>query len=333
MASAASPKWYPLIVLVLCAVAGLGAVAMLRPPSPVAPVVDEGKAEAAAPRYTEIPFDGAAAMAHLESLCKIGPRPSGSEGMRVQQDALEKYFTGLGAKVVRQKFQARHPLDGSAVELANLIISWNPDSRERFLLCAHYDTRPFPDRDPVNPRGKFVGANDGAAGTAILMELGRHMAALKSRRGVDFVLFDGEELVFSERDRYFLGSEYFAQNYRADPPTHRYRQGVLLDLVGDKDLHLPQEQYSVRYAPAVVGDVWGIARRLNVAEFHQVLGQAVRDDHLPLNEIAHIPTADIIDFDYPHWHTEGDLPDKCSAGSLEKVGRVVHEWLRVVVQR
>ena len=295
--------------------------------------VDGSVASAAGPRYDAVPFDGPSALAYLEKLCALGPRPSGSDAMRRQQELLVKHFTQCGAKVELQKFRVRHPLDGSAVEMANIIVEWKPEAMERFLVCAHYDTRPFPDQDRVNPRGVFVGANAGASGTAVLMELGRHMASLGGNHGVDFVLFDGEELVYSERDPYFLGSTYFAKAYRADPPRHRYRTGVLLDMVGDADLRIRQEKNSIVMARVVVGEVWGAAARLGVREFEPAVGFEIRDDHLPLNQIAGIRTADVIDFDYPYWHTEADTPDKCSAESLEKVGRTIYDWLRVNVHR
>ncbi len=324
-------RWFALLVPVIC-VAGLAAISLIGPRRETPKY--EGDAAAAAPRYAAIPFDGKAAFTYLQDICKIGRRISGSDGMRQQQEMLEKHFTALGAKVERQTFKVRNPLDGSAVELTNLIVVWNPSSRERYLVCAHYDTRPFPDRDPANPQGTFIGANDGASGVAVLMELGKHVGVMKSRKGVDFVLFDGEELVYDEsRDRYFLGSEFFAQTYHNQPPEHRYRQGVLLDMVGDARLVIRQEQNSLQGARAVVGDVWAAAARIGVREFEAALGPNVRDDHLPLMQIARIPVCDIIDFDYPYWHTEQDVPANCSADSLEKVGKVVHEWLRVSLLR
>ncbi|MCE9607838.1 MAG: M28 family peptidase [Planctomycetia bacterium] len=321
--------WYPFVAVVVCA-AGAAGIALIDGRSSIAPA---DSAAAAPLKYEAIPFDGAAAFKHLEELCALGPRPSGSKAMTAQQELIVKHFTALGADVRRQTFQVRHPVDGTPVEMSNLIIAWNPTAKERYLVCTHYDTRPFPDQDRVNPRGTFVGANDGGSSSALLMELGRHMQGLRGKNGVDFIYFDGEELVFSETDRYFLGSEHFAANYRAEPPGYRYRQGLLLDMVGDANLAIRQEQNSVKLARYVVGDVWGAASRLGVREFEQRAGPTVRDDHLPLNEIARIPTADVIDFDYPYWHTEADTPDKCSAASLEKVGRVVYEWLRANVNR
>jgi len=321
----------PFVILGLC-LAGFAAWAFIKLPGdqPV-PVADE--VLGVVPKYADIPFDGRRALADLTKLCDFGPRPSGSEAMRKQQDFLEKHFTDLGATVVRQTFPVRHPVDGSRVDMVNLIIQWRPAAKERYLLCVHYDTRPYPDQDRQNPRGRFVGANDGASGTAVLMELGRAMKDLTGKNGVDFVLFDGEELVYTERDEYFLGSTYFSRAYREQPPAYRYRQGVLLDMVGDSNLRIRQEQNSIQLARYVVGDVWGAAARLGVREFEAAVGPNVRDDHLPLNNIANIRTCDVIDFEYPYWHTEADTPDKCSADSLEKVGRTIHEWLRVSLNR
>jgi glutaminyl-peptide cyclotransferase len=336
------PGSYSFVVAAVC-IAGVVGIALIggKPKPPEAGPADDDPfvavptnvALAGTPKFDAIPFDGQAAFKHLEELCALGPRPSGSPAMVAQRELIAKHFTALGATVERQTFRVRHPVDGSAVEMTNLIIVWNPQAKERYLVCTHYDTRPYPDQDRVNPKGRFVGANDGGSSSALLMELGRHMDKLRGKNGVDFVFFDGEELVYSEKDQYFLGSEYFARAYRNERPAHRYRQGVLLDMVGDANLNIRQEQNSVRLARGVVADVWGAAARLGVREFQQLAGPTVRDDHLPLNEIARIQTADIIDFDYPYWHTEGDTPDKCSADSLEKVGKVTFEWLRANVNR
>lgn len=324
MLATLSRSWFALLILGVCA-AGLGLVAMLGAPM-TAPINAAGPAQ----RYAEIPFDGRAALTDLTRLCDLGPRPTASDGMRRQQELLIAHFQGLGAKVTRQAFRMRSPFDGSLIDGANLLVEWDTEAKERVLLCAHYDTRPYPDRDQRNPRGLFVGANDGASGTAVLMELGRHIAATKGRRGVDFVLFDAEEYVFDERHEYFIGSKFFAQTYKAQPPAYRYRCGLLLDMVGDAQLFIRKEPVSARHARFVLDEVWAAAVRIGVREFGMQFGTEVRDDHVPLNEIAQIPTVDLIDFDYPYWHTEADRPDKCSAASLEKVGKVVFEWLRTV---
>lgn len=276
-------------------------------------------------------------MKYLEQLCALGSRTTGTTGMVQQQQLLQSHFESLGAKVVWQAFPYRHPQTGETVEVKNLIVQWYPDRMDRVLLCSHYDTRPFPDRDPKNPRGLFVGANDGGSSTAALMELGHAIQEAPIAIGVDFVFFDAEELVYAEqKGEYFIGSIHFAQQYVAEPPAYRYRAGILLDMIGDKDLQLYFDETSFKYAPQLAREVWDIAKRLGVKEFAPRVVHSIRDDHLPLNEIARIPTIDIIDFDYPtaasrtrsFWHTTSDTPDKCSGDSITKVLAVVLEWLK-----
>lgn len=324
-----------LILAVVVAVAG-GAYLLVRHDN------GEAQAERTGTRVQGIPVDGQRAYQHLINLCDFGPRVSGSPGMQAQQEYLAEHFQSLGGKVSFQRFSVRHPQTGEPVPLANLIVEWHPDRAERILLCAHYDTRPFPDQDP-NParrRDPFIGANDGASGCAVLAELAEHMPTLQASYGVDFVLFDAEELVFDDdRDEYFLGSTYFAQQYARNPPRHKYRWGVLLDMVGDANLQIYQEQHSVRWRDTrpLVKSIWRTAQRLGVREFIPQKRYEIRDDHLPLRNIAKIPTCDIIDFEYgarlgtnSFWHTTADTPDKCSPASLAKVGWVVLEWLKSV---
>ena len=263
---------------------------------------------------------------------------SGSEGMLQQQELIYQHFDGLGGKVSYQRFTTSHPLSGKELPLANMIVEWRPEAKERILLCAHYDTRPLPDRDP-NPRrarkGVFLGANDGASGVALLMELGHHVKYLPEGYGLDFVFFDAEELVYYDhRDPYFLGSTYFAEQYRDKPPQFRYVSGLLFDMVADAKLSIYQEGYSVSWPATreIVKEVWNTAQRVGVKEFIPRARQPIQDDHLPLNRIANIPVIDIIDFEYPdpsnrYWHTTSDTPGRCSGASLEKVGRVTIAWL------
>ncbi len=298
-----------------------------------------GPAAEAQSRLTlaDIPFNGARAYDYLNELCALGPRISDTPGMTAQQKLLTEHFQKLGATIRPQPFQIRHPETGKTVQMANLIVEWHPERRERILLCTHYDTRPYPDQDPRNPRGTFLGANDGASGTALLMELGHAMGRLKGKLGVDFVFFDGEEFIFQEgRDLYFLGAEHFATDYASQPPKYRYRWAVLLDMVGDADLQLYPDRHSMSWddTQPLVKQIWDTARRLGVREF--VIGKRfeVLDDHLRLHEIARIPSCDIIDFKYPAaWHTQADTPARCSALSLAKVGWVVEEWLQQAVRK
>jgi glutaminyl-peptide cyclotransferase len=301
------------------------------------PVAVAGKPER---KLADIPFDADQAYKYLVQICDLGPRPSGSEKMLEQQKLLENHFKKLGAKVSRQDFRVRHPINGENVTMTNLIVEWHPDKKERILLCAHYDTRPYPDRDRRNRQGRFVGANDGGSGTALLMALGDQMAKAECKYGVDFLLIDGEELVFrfgdEDRGEYFLGSDWFAREYRKaqvdGSAKFTYKYGVLFDMVADKDLTLFLERNSIEWEDTrgMVNQIWGVARRLGVREFINKPKYDIRDDHLPLHNIGKIPCCDLIDFDYPHWHTEQDTADKCSGESLAKVGRVILEWMRTV---
>ncbi|RMF88491.1 MAG: M28 family peptidase [Planctomycetota bacterium] len=280
----------------------------------------------------QIPFDGRRAFGYLEALCAIGPRPSGSPGMAKQQEYLIKHFEALGAKVERQEFYVPHPRERRRVKMTNLIVRWHPESKERLLFAAHYDTLPFPMLDPKNPRGTFVGANDNAGGVAILMELGNRIPDMQLDYGVDFVFFDGEEYIFSPYDKYFWGSEYFARQYRDGRRDYRYRAAVLLDMVSDKDLQLYYERNSVWWRDSrwISEDIWSTAARLQVREFIPRKKHEVRDDHLALHNIAGIPACDLIDFDYPPWHTQADVPANCSALSMAKVGWVLQEWMKAL---
>ncbi|OYP37286.1 peptidase M28 [Rhodopirellula sp. MGV] len=281
-------------------------------------------------------YDADRAMGYLQKLCDFGPRPSGSEAMVRQQRYLESFFLERGAEVRRQEFETRNPNDGSAMTMTNLIASWHPERPLRFLFCAHYDTRPYPDRDRQNRKGTFIGANDGASGTAGLMELSNQLDDLPDDVGIDLVMFDGEEFIWQEdRDRYFLGSTYFAQTYVDTPPENAYRAGVLFDMIGDRELRLYYEMNSIRYAKPVAQSFWQVAKRLRVDAFVPRTRHDLRDDHLPLNQIAKIPTIDVIDFDYPrpgigspsYWHTEQDIPKNCSGESIAAVVWVAHQWI------
>jgi len=152
--------------------------------------------------------------------------------------------------------------------------------------------------------------------------------------GVDFVLFDAEEYVFGPRDPYCIGSTFFARQHAADRRAarldHEYRCGVVVDMVADRDLVIWQELNSVEWPDTrpVVDGIWDTARRLGIRQFVPRPRHRVEDDHVPLRMIGGIPTCDIIDFDYPAWHTTDDTPERCAGESLEAVGGVLLAWLR-----
>lgn len=293
------------------------------------------KIEQASPLHAD-DFDADAAFGFLKKIVDIGPRVSASPGMRQQIDFLSEHFKALGAQAHQQHFYAIDPSKGQQVKLTNLFVRWHTDRKKRLLVCCHYDTRPFPDADLHNPQGTFLGANDGGSGVAVLCELGKFMADLDGRYGIDFVFFDGEELVYvKQRDPMFLGSTYFAQQYAQRDKKWKYDYGILVDMVGDADLQIFMEGNSLKFTPRLTRSIWTVAKELGVKEFVPEQKHFVRDDHLPLNEIGKIPTCNIIDFDFPnpqtgniYWHTEKDVLENCSAESLGKVGKVVLGWIR-----
>ncbi len=277
--------------------------------------------------------DGERAYEYLKRICEIGPRPAGSQANRRQLELVKDHFQKMGAELIEQPFPARHPLSGAPLQLTNLIGRFNPERLERVVIGAHYDTRPHADRevDPNRYALPFIGANDGASGVALEMEIAHHLNGLDTRLGIDLVLFDGEELVFGNRPRagkYFLGSIEFANRYARRRDQYRYVAGIVLDMVGGRELTIPQEWYSKARAPALVRQLWSVADRLEAKSFKFYEGEPVQDDHLALLDVG-IPTVDIIDFNYPFWHKADDLPENCSAESLEEVGRVVTTWLAV----
>ncbi len=317
--------------LIVAAIVVLGSVAMTACVFFGGQGADSSAAAATSSlKLDDIPFNGLRAYDYLKQLCAIGPRRSGSAGMDAQQKLLVAHFQKLGGQVELQKFGVQHPQEATVVPMTNILVHWHPQSTTRILLCAHYDTLPYPLRDKENPQGTFIGANDNASGVAVLMELAHDIPALKTKYGIDFLLLDGEEFIFSERGRFFLGSEFFAREYvKAKLPYH-YRWGVLLDMIGDADLQIYEERNSLWWKETrpLVGQIWATAARLGVREFVAKPKYEIEDDHVMLHAAGQIPCIDVIDFDYPPWHTQGDTPDKCSPLSLAKVGWVIREWLR-----
>ncbi|MCE9531110.1 MAG: M28 family peptidase [Planctomycetes bacterium] len=294
------------------------------------PKGDRFAADRAPPEVKAIPFDGKRAMQYLKDLCAIGPRISGSEGMTKQQTILIKHFEKHGAKVVQQKFEGKQPSQRNAVPMVNLIVTWNPEAKRRVIFCGHYDTRPIADQEPRERdwHKPFLSANDGTSTVAFFMELAHHMKDIPLQVGLDFVIFDGEEFMYdSMRDRFFLGSIHFADQYKKEPPAHRYIAAVLLDLFAGKDAKFPIEVNSFFLAAEVVDSIWKEAKTQGVNSFVLDRGHEVQDDHLALNRVG-IPAIDIIDFDYPHWHKLTDLPEHCSGDKMTEVAKVLTAWVQ-----
>ena len=271
-------------------------------------------------------FSGTRAYEYLLQQTSLGPRNPNSKGHSECLALLSGELRRLADTVELQPFTHRG-YDGENLRLTNIIASFRPGAESRILLCAHWDTRPRAeyDEDRSKRSKPILGANDGASGTAILLEIASLLHTEQAPIGVDLVLFDGEDYgLEGDTQNYLLGSRYFAAH---KSPTYQPRFGILLDMVGDTYLEIPKEGHSVRYAPDILDLVWDKARQLGYPQFLDGVGEEVIDDHLPLNE-AGIKTIDIIDFDYPdqsnrYWHTHQDIPEHCSPESLEAVGDVV----------
>ncbi len=276
-----------------------------------------GSAPVAYPR-----FDGASAYALLERQVAFGPRVPGSPGHRAMAEWVETYFGERADTLIVQRF-THVTVEGDTLPLVNFLARFRPEAAPSALLLAHWDTRPFSDQafailDQERP---VPGANDGASGTAVLLELASMLRDSPPPRGVDLLLVDGEDYGdFGVGSDVFLGSRYFASHL---PEGYAPEFGVLLDMVGDRDLEIEVEGHSNRLAPEVVDKVWNIAHRLGFGDvFVRRTRGPINDDHIPLNS-AGIPTINIIDFSYPYWHTPEDTPDKVSASSLGVVGTVM----------
>lgn len=267
-------------------------------------------------------FDGAAAFAHLRAQCDFGPRVPGTPEHAKCLDYLVKTLKESTPDVERQEFNFDD--QGKPLPMVNVIGKFSGGNGPATLLAAHWDTRPTADQesDPARRKQPILGANDGASGVAVLLELARQFKLHPPPGPVWIVFFDGEDLGPGV-DRMFLGAKYFADHLAADVP----KQGVLLDMIGDRDLQIYQETNSIMRAGPVVEAVWQTAQRLGYQQ--QFPAQAkfkIEDDHIPLQDKG-LEIADLIDFDYPPWHTLGDTVDKCSADSLQAVGTVVGAWV------
>jgi len=277
------------------------------------------------PRSQASDFDAARAWNHLLAQCAFGPRAPGSPGHQKCLIYLESEIKKRASSVERQWFWGSNPVANQSVQLCNLIARFQPEKSRRILLCAHWDTRPWADQDSeaANHDKPILGANDGASGVAVLLEIARCLSLKPPRIGVDIVFFDGEDMGREGHlNEYLLGSREYASNLTLPLPE----AAILLDMVGDKYLSIPQELYSRRDAPQLVEEIFNAAQRLNQSAFDPQPGQAVYDDHLPLLQ-AGIPAVDLVDFDYIYWHTLHDTPENCSPQSLQAVGEVVLHWL------
>ena len=280
------------------------------------------------PTTPQTAFSGAAAYAHAKAQLDFGPRVPGSEAHRRAGDWIVAQMRATADTVMVQSW-THVTAKGDTLPLRNVLARFRPAAAERVLYLTHWDSRPISD-EAVDPRQRTLpvpGANDGAAGVGLLVALGEALKAAPPGVGVDLLFVDGEDYGdFSANQDVLLGSTYFADHLPAADYQPLY--GVLWDMIGDRDLRIPQELNSVRAAPEVVQRVWGVADELGYGSvFVPETGEAVTDDHLPLIKKG-LRVIDVIDLDYKsasgenYHHTPNDTLDKISAESLQIVGDV-----------
>lgn len=272
-------------------------------------------------------LDGAVALSYVEAQMNFGNRIPNTEAHRRTGDWILAHLQSRADSTEVQQF-THVTAAGDTLHLRNFIASFRPGLAERILFLAHWDTRPVADKDTNLGRRRLPtpGANDGGSGVAVLLGIADELEKEPPAFGVDLLFVDGEDYGdWTARTDVLLGSKYFSANL---PEGYQPLYAVLFDMVGDADLQIPKEGYSVDGAPEVVDRVWQKARDLGWGSiFRQDVGTWVTDDHIPLQQ-AGIRAIDVIDFTYPHHHTTDDTLDKISARSLAIVGSVALALVR-----
>jgi Zn-dependent M28 family amino/carboxypeptidase len=284
-------------------------------------------------------FNADSAYRFVKDQVDFGPRVPSSTAHENCCNYLTGKLKSYNADVINQKANVT-AYDGSRLPVNNIIARYKPGNPNRIFLAAHYDSRPWADhsKNPAARKQPIDGANDGASGVGVLLEVARLISNMELPVGVDIILFDAEDYGTPEfrddidkEDTWCLGSQYWAQHKHNQGYYARY--GILLDMVGAKDATFCVEEFSKYYARQVVEKVWGIAADAGYSGyFLSENGGRVVDDHLYINKLANIPCIDIIQFDPgtssnfpPAWHTENDNMSGIDKNTLKAVGQTLLE--------
>ena len=307
------------------AMAATTPVAASPAPNTLPPTKPASKTVAPGPVEIWKEFSGERAFEEVRKQIEVGPRPSGTPEIENARALIEDGLRRNGWEVERQIFTDETPR--GPVKFVNLIGRFSPTGKtpaprdtQRAIVCSHYDTKRF-------STIRFVGASDGASSTGALIELARVLSldpALAAK--IELVFFDGEEafVQYSETDGLY-GSRHYAAKLREIGRAAQFKFGILLDMIGDRDLTITLSPDS----PAdLTRDILASAAALGLSQHFGKYDRPIYDDHVPLNVIARIPTIDLIDFDYPAWHTADDTLDRLAPESLQKIGAVTLHHLR-----
>lgn len=281
-------------------------------------------------------FNSDSAYYYVQRQVDFGPRAPGTKAHTECAKWLVKTLERFTPHVQVQNFKARI-YNNETYNGKNIIASFNPDNKDRILLCAHWDTRPFADHDPnpENHNTPIDGANDGASGVGVLLEVARQFHKHNPEIGVDIIFFDLEDfgqpqtLQLQIRDDWCLGSQHWSKS--PHKIGYRAKYGILLDMVGVSNPVFAQEGMSMHFGPHIVNKVWNIAKKLGYGKyFVDTRAPSIIDDHYYVNEIIKIPTIDIIHYQefsrsgfFPYWHTINDTMEHVDQETLDMVGTVV----------
>ena len=268
-------------------------------------------------------FDANRAFENLKQLCDFGPRNHGSDGKAQAEKWIQERLNEAGAEVSLHEFNYTPVQSQKAEHFTNIVGRILPAAEHRVMIGTHYDTRSSADHDSKKELRStpIIGANDGASGVAVLLEMARIWKNDPPPVGVDLIFFDGEDFGREgAEDDYFVGSKAWVR----DHPDYKPVWGIVLDMIGESSLRIMKERTSAEKAPRIIQRVWEAAERVHSTAFIDKKLGAVSDDHTAFLEKG-LPVILLIDIDYPPYHTTQDLPDKCSPESLGQGGRAVME--------
>lgn len=283
------------------------------------------------------PFDADTAYNYIRYQVSLGPRTPGSTSHKDCGNWIENQLKSWEYKVINQTFLGKD-YKGVAIQGRNIIASLQPELSNRLLLMAHWDTRPVADEEiNSNLRNKPInGADDGASGVAVLMELARQWKDSSLKVGIDIIFFDLEDGGQSgDNDSWCLGSQYWAKH--PHKPNYTAKGGILLDMVGARNARFHWEGYSKTYAAPLLMELWDIAKTLgHITYFPHSEGGTITDDHIPVIENLGIPCVDIVNYSYTdnrqgfgnHWHTHQDNMEIIDKSTLEAVGQTVSTYIQ-----
>jgi peptidase M28-like protein len=268
-----------------------------------------------------VAFDGGRAYEHVRQMVSIGPRPAGSAALEQTRKYIKDQLAAAGVKVVEQPFEAETPL--GRVKMTNLIATIPGAKPERIAIAGHYDTKLFREF-------KFVGASDGGSSAGFLIEAARVLAARRNPYTMELLFLDGEEAVIDWTGTdHTYGSRHYVEAAKKAGTLPTLKALVLVDMIGDRNLNIKREANST---PWLTDAMWAAADRLKLRQYFLDETTPIEDDHMPFLQ-AGVQAVDLIDLDYPPWHTASDTLDQISARSLQVVGDVVMEALPAIETR